>query len=266
MSFKQYCTMAKKALKSSFLTAWEYKTDFYASIIIQIVYLAMMFLFYTVIFRFIPGLVGWNIGELMLLIFMNDIGLSLFGATGLRHFGEYIITGQLNTKLVKPANTLFLIAIEQITMAEIIFAIMDVIFVIIAAFIFNLPITFWSAILGGIQFIISFPILIFPYLLINTLAFFFGDTEGVYSMYNSIIFTSREYPMSIFNKIFLVLFSVIAPGMLLHLFLPAVILLNKISLEWALITIAGTIVLDIITLYIFYWLFKKGLKKYEGVG
>jgi len=266
MSFTKYSRIAMKALKSSFLTTWEYKTDFYASIIIQIVYFAMMFLFFNIIFGYISALAGWKLGEIMLLIFMNDIGLSIFSATGLRYYSEYIITGQLNTKLLKPANTLFLIAVEHIVMAEILFAIMDIIFAIIAVFVFNLPITFWSCTLGIFQFIISFPLLIFPYLLINTLAFFIGDTEGLHSIYNSLIFSTREYPMSIFNKIFLIFFSIIAPGTLLHLFFPTAIMLNKISTFWIIGGIALTIILDIITLSLFYWLFKKGLKKYEGVG
>lgn len=266
MSFKKYLTITGKALKSSFLTAWEYKTDFYASIIIQFVYFGILFLFYNIIFTHITALSGWGLGELMLLVFMNDIGLSIFGATGLRHYGEYIISGQLNTKLLKPCSTLFLIAIEQITMAEILFAIMDIIFAIIVIIIFNLQITFLSTTLGLIQFIVSFPLLIFPYLVINALAFFFGDTEGLYSMYNSIIFSMREYPMNVLNKLFMIIFSVIAPGTLLHLFLPTVILLNKISIKWTILIILGTIILDIITLYLFYLLFKKGLKSYEGVG
>lgn len=266
MNFRKYLRITLKALKSGFLTSWEYKTDFYASIIIQIVYFGVLYLFYNIVFNHIVTLSGWTLGELMLLVFVNDVGISLFGATGLRFYSEYIVSGQLNTKLIKPANTLFLIAIEQITMAELLFAIMDILFVIITIIIFNIKFSAFFAILGIIQFVISLPLLITPYLMINALAFFFGDTEGLYSMYNSVLFSIREYPMSILNKFFIILFSIIAPSTLLHLFMPTLIALNKISIGWTIITMISTIVLDIITIYLFYILFKKGLRNYEGVG
>ncbi|PIU22316.1 MAG: hypothetical protein COT14_01865 [Candidatus Diapherotrites archaeon CG08_land_8_20_14_0_20_30_16] len=266
MQSEQYWRVFKKSLKASFLTALEYRADFYSSIIIQIIYFIIQFLFFSIIFSHITILKGWGLGDLLFLIFLNDVGLTLFEVTGIRGMYYLVITGQLNTKLVKPKDTFFLIALEELSINSIFFAICDIILLFFVATYFSLSMSFLPFIVGLILYVISLPLLVLPIMFIETLSFFWGETEGLLGIYHSMIFSIKEYPLSIFNKFFIILFSILSPGILLHLFLPAAIILGKIDPVWGLWGILASIAFDIIGIYLFYKFFKYGLKKYEGYG
>jgi ABC-2 type transport system permease protein len=263
---KDYLRILWKSFKVSFLTTWEYKIDFYSTIIMQLLYFVIQFVFLGIIFGHINSLKGWTYGDILFLILLNDLGLTLYEVTGIHGIFYTVITGFLNTKLVKPRNTFFLLAVEELNMPQIFFAICDIVLLIFVVFYFGLSIGILQFVIGIILFIVALPLLIFPIMYINTLSFFIGETEGIIGVYTSMVWSMKEYPLSIFNKFFIILFSILSPGIFLFLFLPSAILLGKISISWGIWGILLSLALDFIGAYIFSKFFKFGLKRYEGFG
>jgi len=263
---KDYFKIFWKSLKISFLTTWEYKIDFYSTIITQLFYFGIQFVFLGIIFSHISSLNGWSYGDIFFLILLNDLGLTIYETTGIHGIFYTVITGFLNTKLVKPRNTFFLLAVEELNMPQIFFALFDFLLLLFAVFYFGLSIGIIELLIGIILFIVALPLLIFPIMYINTLSFFIGETEGIIGIYTSMVWSMKEYPLSIFNKFFILLFSILSPGIFLFLYLPSAIMLGKLSIYWGIWGILLSLALDFIGAYIFIKFFKKGLKRYEGFG
>lgn len=256
----------KKAIKRSFLSAWEYKTDFYSSILIEIVFFATIFITVYAIFQFIPFLKGWSIGEILLFAIFTDVSTSLFWSSGFKNIIDLVISGEFNTIITKPVNPLFLTGIYEIGIPDLLFSIGGIIIIIGVAIYYSLNITFLSAFLGIVQFLVSLPVFGIPLIIISSLAFYLGDVNYLLWLYNSINQGFKDYPLTIMSKLVIVVFAFLSPAVLLCFTIPAMILLNKISWQWSLFFIGMTIIFDIILFILLKKFFYRALRRYEGFG
>ncbi len=256
----------KRALTQSFMNAWEYRTDFYSSIIVQLAYMATIFVTVYTIFQFVPFLNGWSIGEILIFAFLTDVSSSLFFSSGYKNLIEYVTSGELNLLLIKPVNTIFLLGAYSIGIIDLLFSIFGIVAVFIVAIYYSLNITALSAILATIQVIISIPIFAIPLIMIMCLAFYWGDVNNLYGLYQSINFSFKDYPVTIMGKFVITIFAFLSPAVLVSWVIPTMILLNKLSWQWSLFFIGSTILLDIILFILLKRFFYRALRRYEGFG
>lgn len=256
----------KRSLKLGFLNAWEYRANFYSSLIVEIAYIATIFVTVYTIFQFVPFLKGWAIGEILLFALLTDASTSIFFASGYRMLIDYVISGELNLLLIKPKNILYLLGVHNIGINDLLFSTFGLIFAIAVAIYYPLNITFLSAILGIIQFVISIPIYAIPLFMIMTLSFYWGDVSNLLGLYQGINFSFKDYPVTIMGKFVITLFAFISPAVLVSWTIPAMILLNKISWQWSLFFIGCTIILDVILFILLKRFFNRALRRYEGFG
>lgn len=99
--------------KVSILNEMSHKTNFIIRFLSDSVYFFVYFIFYTVIFSYVPRINGWGKYEVLLLMGTFHIVISLFLAfffPNLVRFPALVKNGELDGILAKPVNSQFLLS------------------------------------------------------------------------------------------------------------------------------------------------------------
>jgi ABC-type uncharacterized transport system permease subunit len=107
-------------------------------------------------------------------------------------------------------------------------------------------------------------LILLPILIIRSFSFWVGDISAVESAYKSIMYSFQRTPIKVLSKIFFIIFVSITPMGYLHWYLTLVILIGKVSYSWMLWMWLVIIVLDVLMWFIFRFVYKRGLRRYEG--
>ncbi|MDD4983848.1 MAG: ABC-2 family transporter protein [Candidatus ainarchaeum sp.] len=229
--------------------------------VLELIYLGIEILSLYVIFLYVPDVLGLTFYDLSLYVTISNA--SIMAISG---FGIWIIqsvtSGSLNNLLIRPANELLLMT--EFNLYGIMSTVFSVILLIVLCIIFPQKITFLNFILMSITLIISLPLFLLPVLTIRSLSFWFGPVYPLESAFRSITQSFREYPMIILSRVFFVVFVSITPVGYLGWYLSLMILIGKVSYSWMLWMWLLTIVLDVLMWFVFRFVYKRGLRRYEG--
>jgi ABC-type uncharacterized transport system permease subunit len=250
-------------LKNNMIKDWEYKTNLISAVAVQIVFLGVQLAFLGVIFIYVTEIQGWSLLDLFIYILVADASIMILFVLGL-YFDDEVIYGTLNEKLVRPISEFVLYL--QLDISTIIFFIGSIVSITIIAFVYPVNITIISSLFSILTLIITFPILILPFLIIRSFSFWRGKVENIENLLRGMTQSFDNVPVIILDKFFLTLFIIITPAGYFHWYLTTAILLNKISYLFAFEMLGIAIIIDIVLFWIFIKIYKKGLSRYEGFG
>lgn len=241
----------KMVLESAFM--------FRASFIVQVIGMffndaAWLSLWY-IFFKAIPAINGWGFDQMVLLFAFACVVIGALEVffDGLSEISHYVVTGQLDIYLTMPKNLLWLVAVGKTDIA----ALGDLFFglvLMIYAFWFAPLKILWFCLVCGLSLILFLDFM----LIIQSLAFWFGDIEYMAKQLIHMLIGFMIRPQSTFTGGLKVLMMTIIPAF----FMVTVPLDLLIQFSWSYcgILLVSVIVGTTIALTIF----SRGLSKYES--
>nr|WP_166245655.1 ABC-2 family transporter protein [Paenibacillus turpanensis] len=240
-----------------------YRSDFWVQVLSDLLFFGMNLLFIFVIFQHTPVLDGWTREQIIFIYGYFMVPWGLFGTFfNLWSFTErYIVKGEMDRVLTRPAHNLFQLLLENmdpssLSSAALGAAIMVVTWPMIGAeFLWYDPLVLLlliagsAAIYGGI------------YIGLTAISFFSDAPTGILPLMWNIQSYGR-YPVTIYNKVIKVLLTWILPFAFVG-FYPAAYFLNREMYQGvALLTpVVGAVFL---TAGILFW--NWGVSRYRGAG
>ena len=246
-----------------FKSELQYKLSFILSFISNLLVFFGYYFSIICLFDKFSNIKGFTMYEVLL-----TFGIVQFGFTfcemffrGVDHFDDMMIRGDFDRLLLRPRGLLFQVFCDEISLVRFARLIQAIIILLIS--IFNLNIIWNFEKIVTLIFMILSSIIIYLSILIITAAYCFITLKGL-EFRNVLLYGSRElaqYPIGIFKKGFLMIFTYIIPFGFVNYY-PLLFLLDRTSNKLLIISPLITIAYLIISILIFY----KGVKKYSSTG
>jgi ABC-2 type transport system permease protein len=241
-----------------------YRADFLAGLLTDLLYQSAAIIFLLVVFRQSPTLAGWLPEEVFFIYGYFLWPSALFGAVanGLWNFTErYIIKGELERLLLRPADSLFQLLLEGIELEPLFGLVTGSAVMLWAAGRLQLQWFWYDPLLLLLLTVGSTLIYLGVYLSLAAVGFWYDGRTGLLPLLWNINNYGR-YPVAIYNRILQVLLTWVFPFAFVG-FYPASFFLRRESyLLWALVTpVMG---LAFFTLAVVLW--RAGVKRYHGTG
>lgn len=226
----------------------------------------LFFTYYFLIialFQKFDNIVGWNMYEVLLCFAIIHFGFTFNEVffRGVDKFEEFIIDGSLDRLLLRPHNVLFQVVCSKMDIMKFTRLIQAVIILFIALFNLNIEMNFINIYIILMMLICS--ILIFFALFLIMASYCFITVEGL-EVKNLMTDGGKhmaQYPIGIFKKGFLFVFTFIIPYGSVNYY-PLLYLLGKSD---NLLYLFSPILVFVFLIPAFF-LFKLGLKRYESTG
>ncbi|KRE25865.1 hypothetical protein ASG81_26950 [Paenibacillus sp. Soil522] len=235
--------------------AMEFRLSFLLTAGMMIINNIVWIVFWGLYFNRFQVLNGWELHDVMMLWAVSAGGFGLmatfFGNAS--RIANIIATGQLDVYLSQPKPVLLHVLISRMSVS----AIGDVLFALLVFAIFGDKSAAGIA-KFGLALAIAAVIFIFFTVIVNCLAFWIGNTEGLSTQLFNALLTFTTYPTSIFKSWGkLVLFAVIPAGFISYL---PIGLLREIDLPFLTGALAVSTLLAAGGTLLFY----RGLKRYAS--
>lgn len=235
--------------------AMEFRLSFLLTAGMMMINNIVWIVFWGLYFNRFQVLNGWELHDVMMLWAVSAGGFGLmatfFGNAS--RIANIIATGQLDVYLAQPKPVLLHVLISRMSVS----AIGDVLFAMLVFAIFGDKSAAGIA-KFGLALAIATVIFIFFTVIVNCLAFWLGNTEGLSIQLFNALLTFTTYPTSIFKSWGkLVLFAVIPAGFISYL---PIGLLREIDLPF----LAGALAVSALLAAGGTLLFYRGLKRYAS--
>lgn len=235
--------------------AMEFRMSFLLTAGMMLVNNVVWIFFWGVYFRKFPIVNGWELTDVMM---MWAVGAGGYGLSAVLFGNAYSIAGlvaagQLDTYLAQPKPVLLHLIISRMSVS----AIGDIVFALLLFGIFgDSSLAGISKFIGGL--LLSMMIFLFFTILVQSLAFFIGNAEGIGHQFFISFITFSTYPTDIFRGLGrLILFSVVPAGFISYL---PIGLMKQIQWPFLTSAIGVTILLTAAAICFFYY----GLKRYSS--
>lgn len=259
-----YLSLMQHYFKNYAKTKLTYRADFWIELFADFAFQAVNLIFILVVFRHTPSLGGWSEAEVIFVygFFMIPAGLFETFFNLWRFSDRYIVKGEMDRVLTRPAYNWFQIVLENMDPPALFGSAAGLIIMISCWGEIGLPLHFWDIPLM-IVFVIS-AVLIYAgiYTALAALSFYSDAPTGIIPlMYN--IQSYGRYPVNIYNKIIRFLLTWLLPFAFVGVIPASYFLHNKEDLSSiALLTpVAGIVVF---TIGMLVW--NHGVKRYRGAG
>ena len=160
MVIKKYLKIYAKLFKFSIIRETTYHLSFIISILVELGYIAVLIVFFKVIYANIPTIAGWTYYEMLFMLGLNVISSELLlGLTyifNLKTLPSEIVDGSLDLKLLKPINPLFHVSFARPFFISLIACLPGVYLMIYSAEFLMSNISLLNLMLGSIIFIAGF--------------------------------------------------------------------------------------------------------------
>lgn len=248
--------------KYSLKTKLSYSKDFKIGLVVTLFTSAIQILTIKIMFQNFDKIANWGQNEMILLYSVYSLNTDVFSLIfgNLRSLKRYIFSGELEDILVKPLDSISLILLRDISLIPIIGIFIDII-IFVYAFT-SLGMEFDFALFSKLSIYSICGILVyFSLLLLGQCILFY--TNYYYTPYDSVVelFEINKYPISILPKAVQFIFERILPISLVGPGASSILLNNK-SQDFSIYPVITTILILILSLYVF----KKSISKYDGVG
>ncbi|MGL5576485.1 MAG: ABC transporter permease [Sarcina sp.] len=258
----RYLKLFLEQFKLSFMSIAIYKVNFILMLGQSILNTILNLLAVEFLYSNVNKIAGWNKQEMIILICTSLIVNQVFRAFVLPNqynFIEKINDGRFDNILLKPMNLLFQINIGKFDFVSFFSAIFPIILVTLTLNQIGQEVEFKKILLYLVLIICGVIILSSFMLILNSLAFKFIKVDGLMNIYYMIMDISNK-PKDIFNnKLVGNMFMFVIPALPLA-YVPAGILLDKISLNY----IWVSLVLSFILLKLSEKAIKTGIKHYSS--
>lgn len=250
-----YLQLSWLLIKTNISTALSYPISFWTQVIGIFFNDSAYLVLWIVFFKRFPVIAGWNIDQMMILLALLNVVFCLceVPADGIFNLSQYVVTGQLDSYLTMPNNIIWSVAMSQTEIG----AIGDGLFGIVLMFIvygFAPLKILWFLIIAVLT-----AVLVFNWgLMVQSLAFWFGDIEDIARRLMRMIFSFSIYPQSIFVGAIKIIMMTVIPAFYV-VTVPVSLLLN-FTLGYFAILVSSVVVTTLASQWIFY----QGLARYES--
>lgn len=178
----------------------QYRKDTIAKIVLNLVWLGMLFLLIEIIFTHTASFSGWSKEAVYVLMLFwaiaDELDIAFFNQVSF--IPDYITDGTLDGLLIKPANTIFLATIN-LRMKAVYRLITELIMAVGIFFVFDIPVTALGLFLGVILLVTGVMALYSLRLMLNTLAFWLYRISNINALFY-MIQSLGQYPLDIYPK------------------------------------------------------------------
>jgi len=242
----------------------EYSINLYLGILSNLTFMTILIFSYSILKVKFSEIFYWSWTEYIFFMFLLEIFLFLF-AVWFTSFRSVLLSGELNTYLTKPVNTILYYVIRHMKIWQFTVGICYLVLFIIYLMFFIPEINISRFLISIIFSIFGGILLLFISSFNEFISFFFKDNRFVKDPFFTMSMTYSYYPFSFFNGNFIKLL-----GFLMPLSFYAVIstdyyfgYINFLELLNYFYILLGLIVFFSLSSY-FLW--KIGIKKYEAYG
>ncbi len=235
--------------------AMEYRVAFWTSIITMVANDCLWLFFWWTYFHQFPLTNGWQATDIVILWSMSACGFGLCTAIfgNVHYIASLVMTGGLDAYLGMPRNALLHICVGRTSPS----AWGDIIFAV-GAYILLVHPDIFHLVLFIILALMVMLILTSFVVILGSLAFFLGNTEGLSQQMSGALLSFSTYPMDIFQgAVRLLLFTAVPAGFIS--FVPLQ-LLHQFSLPLFAAMLGATIFFVLLAV----GLFNLGLRRYES--
>jgi ABC-2 type transport system permease protein len=258
-----YGSLILDYMRNYIKTKLTYRADLLMEIISDLLFQGVNLFFVLVVFMHTASLGGWSEAQILFIYgyFMIPYGIfyCLFNFWG---FAErYIVKGEMDRVLTRPAHNLVQIILENIDPPSIVGSIAGVVIMGFAWAQLGIPVHFLDVFIFLLLVLGSVLVYVGVYLIITAISFFVDAPTGILPLVYNFQSYGR-YPIKIYNRVIQIILTAILPFSFVGFYPAAYFLDPKQWSNFAYITPAVGLV--IFTAGLMFW--NYGVKKYRGAG
>ncbi|WP_179945158.1 ABC transporter permease [Paenibacillus durus] len=250
-------------LKNYMKTRLTYRADFWVEVLSDLLFQVTNLVFIFVIFMHTNTLAGWSQNEVVFVYGFFMVPWGVFACfVNMWNFSErYIVKGEMDRILTRPAHNLFQIFLENVDPPSLIGSLIGLLIMAVSGFNLGLPFEWWTVPALILLTISATAIYTGIYTTLTALSFYSDAPTGIIPlMYN--IQSYGRYPVTIYNRAIQVLLTWILPFAFVGVYPAGLFLQREEMTRMALLTpVMGAIFLSI---GLFVW--NRGVRKYKGAG
>ncbi|NMM52966.1 ABC transporter permease [Paenibacillus aquistagni] len=258
-----YAGLVSEYLKNYAKTRLTYRADFWVEVISDLLFQFTNLIFIFVVFMHTPTLAGWTRDEMVFVYGYFMIPYGIFSCFfNLWSFSErYIVKGEMDRVLTRPAHSLFQVLLENVDPPSLIGSMVGALLMILTGM--NLGLSFSPLDMAVLLLLIIGSVLIYfgIYTALTSISFYSDAPTGILPLVWNIQSYGR-YPMTIYNRFIQVLLTWILPFAFVGIVPAAYFVEGKGMQQMALLTP----VVGLITFLIGITLWNIGVKRYRGAG
>lgn len=258
-----YGTLVWEYIKNYLKSRLTYRADFWVEVISDLLFQATNLIFILVIFQHTDSLGGWSEAEVIFVYGYFMIPYGIFSCfINLWGFSErYIVKGEMDRVLTRPAYSLFQVILENIDPPSLIGSFVGAGIMGVCWVQLGIPFGILELLVLMLMVVGSVMIYIGIYTALTAISFFSDAPTGILPlMYN--IQSYGRYPVTIYNRVIQVVLTWIIPFAFVGVYPAAYFLDQEITKSFALLTpVMGLIFM---TGGILTW--NYGVRNYRGAG
>jgi ABC-2 type transport system permease protein len=249
--------------KNYMKTRLTYRADFWVEVLSDLLFQGVNLFFILVVFLHTNSLGGWSEAEILFIygFFMIPYGvfncfLNLWGFTE-----RYIVKGELDRVLTRPAHNLVQLVLENMDPASLVGSLAGTIIMGYAWTQLDLTLSWYDPFVFLLLVFGSCLVYAGVYIILTAISFFIDAPTGILPLVWNLQNYGR-YPVRIYNRVIAAILTWVLPFAFVG-FYPAAYFLNKA--EWGKMALLTPVVgLGFFTVSILFWNF--GIKRYRGAG
>jgi ABC-2 type transport system permease protein len=241
-----------------------YRADFWVEALSDLLYSAMNLVFIFVVFRHTPSLAGWSQAEIVFVYgyFMVPYGV-LNTFFNLWNFSErYIVKGEMDRVLTRPANALVQIMLENVDPPSMIGSFVGLAIMASAWVTLGLPFHWYDPLVLVAMVIGSVLIYMGIYTALASISFYSDAPTGIVPLMFNIQNYGR-YPVQIYNKGIRFLLTWVLPFAFVGVY-PASFFLDRGDGGQLMSLLTPVVGLACFSIGLFVW--NRGVRRYRGAG
>lgn len=249
--------------KNYMKTRMTYRSDFWIEIVSDLAFQGLNLLFILIVFMHTPTLGGWTQAQMVFVygFFMVPYGI-FFAFFNLWNFAErYIIKGELDRVLTRPAHNLAQLILENMDPSSLAGSVVGLVIMGYAAQSIDIPWAWYDPLIFVLLVASAVAIYFGLYVTLAALSFFSDSPTGIFPLMFNIQVYGR-YPVTIYNRLIQIVLTFVLPFGFVG-FYPAAYFLERA--EWRefvwISPLAGAVA---VTVGLLLW--HVGILRYRGAG
>jgi ABC-2 type transport system permease protein len=259
-------------LRLSLLSILEHRIQLWGAFFSSIVNIVVYVIFWNVITLQVPVLTGvgwvvWGRGELTFLLGMSEVtwGFGSFFWMGIWEIHWYITEIGIEEYQIRPVNTIYQLLARNFWFGGLVQIALGIVMLGLSSITFGLTISFIGIILGILALLLGEAALYILWASLACLAFWIGRNEGLLELSDAVESKFTRMPIDIMPRTIQQFLTFVLPVIFLAS-VPTMLVLGQLPLEIGVLYIGIAIILLTIWIFIFRYLWAKGLRRYQPVG
>lgn len=258
-----YASLFAEYLKNYLKTRLTYRSDFWIEVISDLAFNFMNLFFILVVYMHTDLIDGWTRAEVIFIYGYFMVPYGIFGAFfNTWNFGErYIVKGEMDRVLTRPAHSLFQVALENVDPSSLFGALAGLAVMAYAWSGMDVQLAWYDPLVFVLLVAGSVAIYFGIYTALTAISFYSDSPTGIMPLMFNIQSYGR-YPVGIYNRIIRIVLTWVLPFAFVGFYPAAYFLDRSIYLTMALLTpVVGAV---FAAAGIAVW--NTGVKRYRGAG